>query len=44
MYHFISCMPFYVPERTIQLKQLSVSDFAIVAKVFSDLALWRHHN
>ena len=37
--HAISC-----PEHTILLKQLSIADFAIVAKVFSDPALWRHHS
>ena len=45
MYYFISYTLFYVNERTISLKQLSIADFAIVVRtVFSDLALWRHHS
>ena len=32
MYHFISYTPFDVPEHTILLKQVSIADFAIVAK------------
>ena len=32
MYYFISYTLVYVPERTIPLKQLSIADFAIVAK------------
>ena len=32
MYHFISYTLFYVPACTIPLKQLSIADFAIVAK------------
>ena len=37
MYYFISYTLSYVPERTIPLKQLSIADFAIVAK---DGLLW----
>ena len=32
MYYFISYTLFYVPPRTIPLKQLSIAEFAIVAK------------
>ena len=37
MYYYISYTLFYVPERTVPLKQLSIADFAIVAK---DGLLW----
>ena len=39
-------MLFDVPEHKIPLKQLSITNFAIVAedKSFSDLVLWRHHS
>ena len=32
MYYFISYMPFDVPEHPILVKQLSIADFAVVAK------------
>ena len=32
MYYFIFYTLFYVPERTIQLKQLSIADIVIVVK------------
>ena len=32
MYYFISYTLFYVPDRKIPLKKLSIADFAIVAK------------
>ena len=32
MYYFIFYTLFYVPQRTVPLKQLSMADFAIVAK------------
>ena len=38
MYYFISYMLSYVPGCTIQLKQLSIADIAIVAK---DSLFWR---
>ena len=44
MCYFISYTLFYVLSTQYRWKQLSIADFAIVAKdVFSDLALWRHH-
>ena len=45
MYYFISYMLFYVPECTIALKQLSIADFAIVAKDgLLWFNMWRHYS
>ena len=43
MYYFISYSLFDVPEQKSPLKQLSIADFAIVAKVSLFWVLWRHH-
>ena len=45
MYYFIPYTLFDVPEHSIPPKQLSIADFAVIAKdSLSDLVLWRHHS
>ena len=45
MYNLIFYILFYVLNTQFCSKQLSIPAFAIVTQVvFSDLALWRHHN